>query len=189
MVIAAQLTTALQTIVSRNSSPNDTVVLSVTRMQAGDAYNVIPHEAYLGGTVRVFSRTVMQLVEQRMRELAAGMATAFGASIEVDFREIFLPLINTPEEAEFAADVAAAIVGEDRVERNRSLIMASEDFSYMLDVCPGAYINIGNGDDQHDCQVHHPRYDFNDRILALGATYWTRLAEAKLADLAKTVSA
>ena len=181
VVIAAQLTTALQTIVSRNSNPNDTVVLSVTRLQAGDAYNVIPQDAQLGGTVRVFSRITMQLVEQRMRELATGIATAFGATATVDFRENFLPLVNTPAEAAFVADVAATLVGEAQVERNRSLIMASEDFSYMLDVCPGAYINIGNGDAEHNCQVHNPRYDFNDSILTLGASYWARLAEAKLA--------
>jgi len=183
VVIAAQLTTALQTIVSRNANPTDTVVLSVTRLQAGDAYNVIPNDAQLGGTVRVFSRTSMQFVEQRMRELAAGIATAFGATITVDFRETFLPLVNTPEEATFAAGVAAAIVGEDKVDRNRALIMASEDFSYMLDVCPGAYINIGNGEDRYSCQVHNPHYDFNDDVLSLGATYWARLAETKLAAL------
>jgi hippurate hydrolase len=170
VVIAAQITMALQTIVSRNVSPNDTVVLSITQIHGGDAYNVIPQTARLSGTVRVFKRTTMQRVEERMRAIAAGVAAGFGATAEVDFREIFLPLVNTPDEAEFAADIAASIVGDENVNRNRPLIMASEDFSYMLDACPGAYINIGNGDGEGTCQVHNPGYDFNDEILPLGAT-------------------
>jgi hippurate hydrolase len=180
VVIAAQITMALQTIVSRNVSPNDTVVLSTTQIHGGDAYNVIPQTARLSGTVRVFKRTTMQRVEERMRAIAAGITAGFGATAEVDFREIFLPLVNTPDEAEFAADIAASIVGDKNVNRNRPLIMASEDFSYMLDACPGAYINIGNGDGEGTCQVHNPGYDFNDEILPLGASYWSRLVETRL---------
>ena len=180
VVVAAQITTALQTIVSRNANPIDTVVLSITQIHGGDAYNVIPHTASLSGTVRVFRRDTMQLVEDRMRALTAGIAAGFGATVEVDFREVFLPLVNTPDETEFAAEIAAGIVGDENVNRNRSLIMASEDFSYMLDACPGAYINIGNGDGEDACQVHNPGYDFNDEILALGASYWSRLVETRL---------
>ena len=181
VVVAAHITTAMQTIVSRNARPIDTVVLSITQIHGGDAYNVIPQTATLSGTVRVFSRESMQLVEEKMRQIAKGVAEGFGASAEIDFREVFLPLVNTPEEAEFVADVAASMVGAENVDRRRPLIMASEDFSYMLDVCPGAYINIGNGDGEGTCQVHNPGYDFNDEILALGASYWVKLVEAKLA--------
>jgi hippurate hydrolase len=180
VVIAAQITMALQTIVSRNANPIDTVVLSITQIHGGDAYNVIPHTASLSGTVRVFRRETMQLVEDRMRALTSGIAEGFGATVDVDFREVFLPLVNAPDETEFAADIAASVVGDDNVNRNRSLIMASEDFSYMLDACPGAYINIGNGDGADACQVHNPGYDFNDDILTLGASYWSRLVETRL---------
>ncbi len=180
VVIAAQITMALQTIVSRNANPIDTVVLSITQIHGGDAYNVIPHTASLSGTARVFRRETMQLVEERMRTLSTGIAAGFGATVEVDFREVFLPLFNAADETEFAADVAASVVGDENVNRNRSLIMASEDFSYMLDACPGAYINIGNGDGENACQVHNPGYDFNDEILSLGASYWSRLVETRL---------
>ena len=180
VVIAAQMIMALQTIVSRNANPIDTVVLSITQIHGGDAYNVIPHTASLSGTVRVFRRETMQLVEDRMRALTAGIAEGFGATVDVDFREVFLPLVNAADETEFAADIAASVVGEENVNRNRSLIMASEDFSYMLDACPGAYINIGNGDGADACQVHNPGYDFNDDILTLGASYWSRLVETRL---------
>ena len=180
IVVAAQITMALQTIVSRNASPNDTVVLSATQIHSGDAYNVIPQTARLSGTVRVFKRETMKLVEERMRAITAGIVAGFGATAEVDFREVFLPLMNTPDETDFVADIAAGIVGKENVDRNRSLIMASEDFSYMLDACPGAYINIGNGDGEGACQVHNPGYDFNDDILTLGASYWSRLVEVRL---------
>lgn len=180
VVIAAQITMALQTIVSRNANPIDTVVLSITQIHGGDAYNVIPHTASLSGTARVFRRETMQLVEERMRAITTGIAAGFGATVEVDFREVFLPLVNAADETEFAADVAASVVGDENVNRNRSLIMASEDFSYMLDACPGAYINIGNGDGEAACQVHNPGYDFNDEILSLGASYWSRLVETRL---------
>ena len=185
VVVAAQITTAMQTIISRNARPQDTAVVSITQIHGGDAYNVIPHSATLSGTVRAFSRETMQLVEDRMRALSENIAAGFGADAVVHFREVFLPLVNTPDETEFVADVAASIVGDDKVNRNRPLIMASEDFSYMLDACPGAYINIGNGNGKAEgdkvIQVHNPHYDFNDEILPLGATYWSTLVETRLA--------
>ena len=180
IIVASEIATALQTIISRNAKPTETIVISVTRIHAGDAYNVIPQTATLGGTIRVFSNETMELVETRMRALATGIAQAYGAKADVDVRVVFLPTVNTPEEADFCANVAASIVGEDKVDRHTGLVMASEDFSYMLDACPGAYINIGNGDAEHACQVHNPAYDFNDRILPLGATYWARLVETRL---------
>jgi len=181
VVVAAHVTTALQTIVSRNARPTDTLVISVTRIHGGDAYNVIPQTARLGGTVRCFSDENMKLAEDRIRRISESVAEAFGASAELHFNRNFLPLVNTPEETRFVADVAAGLVGEENVNRNRTLVMASEDFSFMLQVCPGAYINIGNGDGPEACMVHNPGYDFNDEILALGASYWSRLVETKLA--------
>jgi len=181
VLVAAHITTALQSIVSRNVRPVEGVVISVTQMHSGDAYNVIPQTATLSGTVRAFSKENMALAESRMREIASGVATAFGATASLDFRINFLPLVNTPEEADFAADTAAELVGDEKMERHGPLIMASEDFSYMLDACPGAYINIGNGDGEGACEVHNPGYDFNDDALALGASYYARLVERRLA--------
>jgi len=181
VVVAAQIVTALQTIVARNAKPTDTLVISVTKIRAGDAYNVIPQTARLGGTVRCFSNQVMHLAEDRIGKIAAGVAEAFGATATLDFRRIFDPLVNDADETAFCADVAAGLVGEDNVNRNRSLIMASEDFSFMMQKRPGAFINIGNGDGPESCMVHNPGYDFNDKILALGAIYWVKLVETKLA--------
>ena len=181
VIVASHITTALQTIVARNTKPVDTAVVSVTQIQTGDAYNVIPQTAHMKGTVRAFNRDTMDLIEQRMRAIAEGVGQGLGAQVTVDFRETFAPVVNEPSETEIAADAAADLVGEENVSRNRSLIMGSEDFSYMLEACPGAYIRIGNGAGEGSCQVHNPAYDFNDEILALGASYWARLVARKLA--------
>lgn len=184
ILAAAAITTQAQSIVSRNLSPHDTAVLSITQIGGGDAYNVIPNSAYLRGTARAFSTKVMQMIESRFRALAAGVAGGMGAQADLDFRVVFPPLVNSPEETAFAADTAAELVGEDRVNRNGPLIMASEDFSYMLNEKPGAYINIGNGPAPEGmaqgmtaCEVHNPHYDFNDAILPLGSSWYARLAE------------
>jgi hippurate hydrolase len=181
VIVASHIATALQTIVSRNVRPAETAVLSVTQIHAGDAYNVIPQQAFLRGTARAYSTEVMQLIEANMRRLAASLAQGFGATAALGFRTVFLPLINDAEETAFIADVAAEIVGEGNVNRNGHPVMASEDFSFMLDRCPGAYIQIGNGEGEGACEVHNPGYDFNDAILPLGATLFARLAERKLA--------
>jgi hippurate hydrolase len=159
----------------------DTAVVSVTRFQAGDAYNVIPERAVIGGTVRAFDNETLALIERNMRRIAGGVAGGFGATAEVDFRIVALPLINDATEAAFIAEAATELVGADNVDRNSTLVMASEDFSYMLNRSPGAYIRIGNGDEPGGCQVHNPGYDFNDAILPLGASLFARLAERKLA--------
>jgi hippurate hydrolase len=177
---AAQIAVSLQSIVSRNVPPVETAVLSVTRIHAGDAYNVIPDAAALGGTVRAFSREVMALVERAMRRVAGATAESFGASAEVDFRELFAPTVNDAAEAEFAARICTELVGADRVDRQPPLIMASEDFSYMLERVPGCYINIGNGTGEGGCEVHNPSYDFNDAALPLGAAFFVRLVETRL---------
>jgi amidohydrolase len=181
VIVGSHIAAALQTIVSRNVRPVDTAVVSVTRFQAGDAYNVIPERAVLGGTVRAFDNDTLQLIERNMTRIAGGIAAAFGATAEVDFRVVALPLINDATEAAFIADAAAELVGAANVNRDSGLVMASEDFSYMLERSPGAYIRIGNGDEPGACQVHNPGYDFNDAILPLGASLFARLAERKLA--------
>jgi len=180
-LVAAQIAVALQSIVSRNVAPVDTAVLSVTQIHAGDAYNVIPQTARLGGTVRAFSREVMALVHRSMRRVVESTAQAYGASAELDFRELFAPTVNDQREAEYAAGICAELVGADNVERDPPLIMASEDFSYMLERVPGCYLNIGNGGADGSCEVHNPAYDFNDDALPLGAAFFTRLVERRLA--------
>jgi amidohydrolase len=181
VLVASHIVTALQAIVARNVSPIDTAVVSATAIHGGDAYNVIPQTAEIRGTVRTFKSETMALVEENMKRTAAGVAAAFGATASVDFRKLFAPLVNDPAETAEFADVAAEIVGEQNVDRERSLIMASEDFSFMLEQRPGAYINIGNGDTVGSTPVHNPGYNFNDEILPLGAAALAGIVEKKLA--------
>jgi hippurate hydrolase len=180
VLVAAHIATALQSIVSRNVRPVETAVVSVTQIHAGDAYNVIPQTARLSGTVRAFSNEVMEMIGRNMARIAEGVAAGFGAAAKTDFRTIFPPLVNNPAEAEFAAAVCSELVGADKVRRDPPLIMASEDFSYMLAEVPGCYINIGNGDGEGACEVHNPSYDFNDAALGYGAAFFVRLVEKRL---------
>jgi hippurate hydrolase len=180
VIVAAHVATALQTIVSRNVAPVDTAVVSVTKIHGGDAYNVIPQSATLAGTVRAFSRPVMERIESSLRRIARGVAEGFGASAEVRLDWKFAPTVNDPGEAEFAAGVCAALVGAERVQRDPPLIMASEDFSFMLEKVPGCYLNIGNDSGETSCEVHNPGYDFNDAALPLGAALFARLVETRL---------
>ena len=180
VLVASHLTTALQAIVARNVSPVQTAVVSVTMIHAGDAYNVIPQSARLSGTVRAFSREVMATVEQSMRRIAEGVTQAFGARCTVDFRVIYSPTVNNGEAADFAAKICAEVVGTGNVDRNPPLIMASEDFSFMLEKVPGCYFNIGNGAGEGSCEVHNPGYDFNDEALPIGATVFARIVETWL---------
>jgi amidohydrolase len=180
VIVAAHVATALQTIVSRNVAPVDTAVVSVTRIHGGDAYNVIPQSATLAGTVRAFSRPVMEKIESSLRRIAKGVAEGFGARAEVRLDWKFAPTVNDAKQAEFAAGVCAALVGAERVQRDPPLIMASEDFSFMLEKVPGCYINIGNDSGETSCEVHNPGYDFNDAALPLGAAFFVRLVETRL---------
>jgi amidohydrolase len=180
VVAAAQIASALQTIVSRNVRPLDTAVVSVTQIHSGHAYNVIPEKAVLGGTVRCFSDATMNLIEERMRRIAEGVAAGFGATAELDFRALFPPLVNHADEAQFIADCAADVVGEANINRSSNPVMASEDFAIMLKSVPGAYIQIGNGEGEGGCEVHNPGYDFNDGALPFGASLFARLVERRL---------
>ncbi len=180
VLVAAQITVALQSIVSRNTAPVESAVVSVTRIDAGHSYNVIPESVQLAGTARAFSQTTMAMIESSLRRIASGIADAFGARAEVEFRVPFAPTVNDPKEAEFAAGVCAELVGEANVERNPALIMGSEDFSFMLEKVPGCYINIGSGSGKGICEIHNPSYDFNDDALPLGAAFFARTVETRL---------
>jgi metal-dependent amidase/aminoacylase/carboxypeptidase family protein len=165
--------------VSRNVPPQDMAVLSITRIQGGEAYNVIPQTATLGGTVRTFTNDTMQLVETNMKRLASNIAAGFGAEAAVDYRVVFVPLINDAQRSAELADAAAGLVGDAKVDRNKPPANASEDFSFMLEKVPGAYINIGNGEDS--APVHHPAYNFNDAAIPYGVALFGSIVERKLA--------
>ena len=177
IVVACHLGTALQSIVSRNISAQDTAVLSITRIQSGDAYNVIPQSAIMAGTVRTIKSDVMTMIEQNMKRLAVSVATGFGAEATVDFRIIFAPMVNNEAEAIAYGDAAAALVGEDNVRRDGPPGMGSEDFSFMMEKVPGAHINLGNGD---SAALHNHLYDFNDEIIPYGVALYAAIVEKKL---------
>jgi len=179
VIAACQIVTALQTVVARNVPPGDMGVLSVTKMQGGDAYNVIPEKASLGGTIRAMKRETLSLIEAGMQRVATGIAEGLGAKAEVDYRLIFAPLVNAPEATQAIADAAAEIVGETNMDRNKPPASASEDFAFMLEKVPGAYINLGNG--ERSAPVHNDRYDFNDEAIPFGAAMFARLVEQRLA--------
>ena len=168
VVVAAQIIMGLQTITSRMIDPLQPAVISVTWVEAGAAYNVIPDEAVLRGTVRTLSHTVRATMEGRIRAVADGIASAVGAAIELRYEAGYPPTINTPAEAEIAAGIAAKVVGEANVQRDFAPLMGSEDFAFMLQEKPGAYVFIGNGPGEGGCALHNPHYDFNDQLLPIG---------------------
>jgi hippurate hydrolase len=186
--VAAQMVQAFQTIISRNVKPIEAGVISVTMIHAGEATNVIPDSCELQGTVRTFSIAVLDMIEQRMREVAQHTAAAYGLACEFEFARNYPPTNNAAAEAEFARAVMAELVGAERVLVQEPT-MGAEDFSYMLMEKPGCYVFLGNGDGSHramghgggPCMLHNPSYDFNDALIPLGASYWVRLAERWLA--------
>jgi hippurate hydrolase len=180
IVVAGQIICALQTIVSRNVDPLRAAVVSVTKIRAGDAHNVIPDRVDLGGGIRCFEPRLREDLQRRVREICAGVARALGAEATVEFFSGHPALINALRDTELAARVAAGIVGEERVDANAEPVLGSEDFAFLLERKPGCYVFIGNGAGEGSCMIHNSRYDFNDDILTLGATYWVRLAEAFL---------
>jgi amidohydrolase len=179
VLVACHIGAALQSIVSRNVPPREHAALSVTRIAAGEAYNVIPASAVMAGTARTMKRETMNLIEQGMTRVAANVAAAFGAAASVDFRLIFAPLVNAPEPTRDIADAAAELVGDAEVDRDKAPAAASEDFSFMLEQVPGAYINLGNG--EQSAPVHNPAYNFNDAAIPYGSGLFARLVERKLA--------
>lgn len=177
---AAQVVTALQTIVSRNVDPLKSAVISVTRIHGGDADNVIPPEVRLGGGIRSFDPEVRALLCRRLAEVVEGVCASLGASGAVEFTARYPAVINAAESTSLALETAAAIVGEANVDTQSGPVMVSEDFAYLLEASTGCFIFIGNGGGDGGCMIHNPGYDFNDGILTLGATYWARLAQGFL---------
>ena len=179
IVIAGQLIQSLQTIVSRSLDPTAAGVVSVTKIQGGDAYNVIPQAVRLGGAIRYMESATGQLIRDRMRQLVASVPAASGGTGEIVFHDLgYPPLVNEAVSTELAKRAALALVGSGRVVDEHDPIMGSDDFAYMLQEKPGCYVLIGNGrDGKGGCAVHHPQYDFNDDIIATGAAFWVRLVE------------
>ena len=181
IVIAANLVQSLQTIVSRNVDPLKTAVVSVTKIHGGDAYNVIPNEVTISGGIRYFDKAVGALISERMNGLAQGTAAAHNAQIEVTIEETFTVLNNDAQATQYAIQAAQAISGVEQVEPQMQPICGSEDFAFMLEEKPGAYIFVGNGEGEGGCMIHHPQYDFNDNAAIYGASYWVELVRQRLA--------
>jgi amidohydrolase len=181
VMVAGQLIGALQTIVSRNADPIDASVISVTRVEAGDAYNVIPEKAVLRGCSRALNADTRIMIERRIREIATSLCEAFSARCEVTYANCYPVLVNTAAETDHAVLVASQLVGSDNVNPNHEPTMGSEDFAYMLEQRPGCYIFIGNGDAEGTCMVHNAGYDFNDDAIETGVAYWCSLTESLLA--------
>jgi len=184
VLVAAHIITATQSIVARNLSAFDQAVISICSMQAGNpgASSVIPGEATLVGTVRTYNEAIQQTIEDRLRHLCESVAHGFGATAQLTYKRGYPATVNTVAEANFAADVATTLVGADRVWRNMPPSMGAEDFSFMLQAKPGAYLRVGqgaiNGPGPHP--LHNSRYDFNDAILPLGAALHASLVEHAL---------
>jgi amidohydrolase len=179
VLVSAHLVTALQSIVSRNTNPHDAAVVSVGSVQAGHpaAMSVIPGEARIVGTVRTFRPSVQQMVQARMQALVDHLPGGFGASAELTYQKIYPATINTPDHAQFVADVAAELLGHDKVVRDLTPSMGSEDFSFMLQHKPGAYFRLGQGGAEAGCVLHNPNYDFNDAVIPTGAGLFAALVE------------
>ena len=177
MIIAAQLINAFQSVVSRNTDPLESLVISTTQIQGSDAHNVIPEVATMAGTVRTLSAEVRDLAERRMGEICENIGKAFGAEVTLDYNKGYPVTVNHEEQTAFAAKVAADVVGDAMVDAGVAPIMGAEDFSYMLEARPGAFVFLGQGDGPI---CHHPEYDFNDEIIPVGASYWCRLVETAM---------
>jgi amidohydrolase len=176
LLAAAALVQSLQSVVSRRLDPIDSAVLSITQFFAGgEAYNIIPAEARIGGTVRAFKPEVEDAIEAGMERICAGIATAHGVQATLDYRRGYPPTVNSQAEAALCREVLSGLVGAENVLVNAAPSMGAEDFSYMLREKPGCYVWIGNGLAEGGCMLHNPHYDFNDAILPLGSSYWVRL--------------
>jgi len=174
-VMAAQAVTALQTIASRNADPVDQVVVSVTSFEtSSNAFNVIPQKVHLKGTVRTMSHAMRDLAETRIKEICTGVAATFGGSVSVDYHRGYPVMVNSEDQTEFAAEVARKVSGQCS---DAPLVMGGEDFAFMLEERPGAYILVGNGD---TAMVHHPEYNFNDEAIPAGCSWWAEIVESRM---------
>ncbi|MFO1164420.1 MAG: M20 aminoacylase family protein [Paracoccus sp. (in: a-proteobacteria)] len=177
MPVVAALIQAAQTIAARNVDPLDAVVVSITTIHGGDAFNVIPQSIRMTGTVRTLREEVRDLAQARLGRITAGIADAYGATGRLSYSRNYPVTVNHEAETEYAALAAEAVAGPGRVSRDMPPTMGGEDFSFMLNEVPGAMINIGNGD---SAGLHHPAYDFNDEAIGWGVSYWTALVRARL---------
>ena len=177
IVVAAAVVQALQSIVARNVEPVDAGVITIGHINGGHTYNVIPQSVTMLGTARWFAADVGDLLEKRFLETVQGIAAAFGASAEAKFIRLYPATINEATSTGLAAEAARAVQGETRVIHMPKPTMGGEDFSFMLNAKDGAYLMLGGGRGPAEANVHHPKYDFNDEILPIGASWWATLAE------------
>jgi amidohydrolase len=177
VLVCAQIINQIQSIVSRNVDPLHSAVISICMVQAGSTDNVIPQTALMRGTARSLVPEVQDLLDNRLKDVVEGTARLYGASAKLTYRRDYPVTRNHPEKADFAAAVAQEIAGKDRVNTDVAPVMGAEDFSFMLNARPGAFIFVGNGD---SAGLHHPAYDFNDEVIPVGASYWVRLIERAL---------
>ncbi|MBP0463377.1 amidohydrolase [Roseomonas sp. PWR1] len=180
IVVAAAIVQALQSIVARNVEPVEAGVITIGHINGGFTYNVIPETVRMLGTARWFSKPVGDLLEKRFKETVTGIAAAFGATATADFHRAYPATVNETQSVHLAADAARAVQGEARVVPMPKPTMGGEDFSFMLEAKDGAYLMLGGGKGADDPLVHHPKYDFNDEILPIGASWWATLAERLL---------
>ncbi len=180
IVAGSQLVQALQTVVSRTLHPCESAVVSVTQFHAGEAWNIIPEEVVLRGTIRSFKPEVQENIERAIERLCSGIASANGAQIGVRFDHRYPPTVNSENEANFCRKVAASVLGAGNVQTNTLPSMGAEDFAYMLREKPGCYVWLGNGPGTGGCTLHNPHYDFNDDALAVGVSYWVELVRQAL---------
>jgi hippurate hydrolase len=174
VLVGAQIINQIQSVVSRNVNPLDSAVVSICQFHAGTTDNVIPQTAMLRGTVRTLKPEVQDMVERRIQEVVEGTAKLYGAKVTFNYRRGYPVLNNHDNETGFAASVAGAIAGQDKVDTHIPPVMGAEDFSFMLNERPGAFIFIGNGD---SAGLHHPAYNFNDDVIPFGTSYWVKLVE------------
>ena len=177
--IAAQLVVALQTLVSRNVDPMRSAVLSITMFHAGDAFNIIPQRVEIAGTVRTLDEDVRDLMETRLKEVTVGLVTTLGGQAVVNYQRGYPVTVNDADAVDYAAGIAASVVGDERVDTNTDPSMAGEDFSYMLQARPGAFVFLGTGPGP---ELHSDTYDFNDAVIPVGVSYWVRLVEGASAE-------
>lgn len=177
IVVGSAMVQAVQSIVSRNADSLEALVVSITTFNSGNAFNVIPQSATLTGTVRTLNADVQDMAEKRLGEIVENVAHAFGATATLSYKRNYPITINHEAQTGFAAKIAGEIVGDNRVNTQIPPLMGAEDFSFMLQEKPGAFIFLGQGD---TAQVHHPDYDFNDDIIPTGCSYWVKLVETAL---------
>jgi hippurate hydrolase len=177
VLVGAQIVSQIQSIVARSVDPVQSGLISICQFHGGTADNVIPQTVTLRGTARSLSPQVQDVLENRLRAVVEGTALAHGAKAKLIYRRDYPMTVNHERETEFAASVAAQVSGRDRVDPNTPPLMGGEDFSFMLQARPGAFIFMGNGD---SAGLHHPAYDFNDDAIPVGASYWVRLVETAM---------